>query len=81
MGDKETKKQRKGKAHEPERHHVFACRGPGRDRGRQEGLPCLREDERHIGTVSLYPAIDGSFDSEDAEFDPERNSLYVAFGG
>ena len=31
----------------------------------------------NIGTVSLYPAIDGSFDSEDAEFDPERNSLYV----
>ena len=30
-----------------------------------------------IGTVSIYPMIDGSFDSEDAEFDPERNSLYV----
>ena len=31
----------------------------------------------NIGTVSLYPAIDGSFDSEDANFDPERNSLFV----
>ena len=31
----------------------------------------------NIGTVSIYPMIDGSFDSEDAPFDPERNSLYV----
>ena len=31
----------------------------------------------NIGTVSLYPAIDGSFDSEDAPFDPARNTLYV----
>ena len=25
----------------------------------------------------IYPMIDGSFDSEDAEFDPKCNSLYV----
>ena len=31
----------------------------------------------NIGTVTLQPAIDGSFDSEDANFDPKRNSLYV----
>ena len=31
----------------------------------------------NTGTVAIYPMIDGSFDSEDAEFDPERNSLYV----
>ena len=31
----------------------------------------------NIGTVSLQPMIDGSFDSEDANFDPKRNSLYV----
>ena len=31
----------------------------------------------NIGTVSLYPAIDGSFDTEDANFDPKRNTLYV----
>ena len=31
----------------------------------------------NIGTVSIYPMIDGSFDSEDAPFDPKRNSLYV----
>ena len=31
----------------------------------------------NVGTVSIYPMIDGSFDSEDAEFDPKRNSLYV----
>ena len=31
----------------------------------------------NLGTVSIYPMIDGSFDSEDANFDPERNSLYV----
>ena len=31
----------------------------------------------NTGTVAIYPMIDGSFDSEDAAFDPERNSLYV----
>ena len=31
----------------------------------------------NTGTVAIYPMIDGSFDSEDAEFDPERNSLYI----
>ena len=31
----------------------------------------------NVGTVSIYPMIDGSFDSEDAPFDPKRNSLYV----
>ena len=31
----------------------------------------------NVGTVSIYPMIDGSFDAEDAEFDPKRNSLYV----
>ena len=31
----------------------------------------------NIGTVTLFPNIDGSFDSEDADFDPKRNSLYV----
>ena len=31
----------------------------------------------NTGTVSIYPMIDGSFDSEDADFDPERNSLYI----
>ena len=31
----------------------------------------------NTGTVAIYPMIDGSFDSEDAEFDPARNSLYV----
>ena len=31
----------------------------------------------NTGTVAIYPMIDGSFDSEDAEFDPKRNSLYV----
>ena len=31
----------------------------------------------NIGSVSIYPAIDGSFDSEDAPFDPERNTLFV----
>ena len=31
----------------------------------------------NIGSVSLQPMIDGSFDSEDANFDPKRNSLYV----
>ena len=31
----------------------------------------------NIGTVTLAPNIDGSFDSEDADFDPKRNSLYV----
>ena len=31
----------------------------------------------NLGAVSIYPMIDGSFDSEDAEFDPKRNSLYV----
>ena len=30
-----------------------------------------------LGSVSIYPMIDGSFDAEDAEFDPKRNSLYV----
>ena len=29
----------------------------------------------NTGTVAIYPMIDGSFDSEDAEFDPERPSL------
>jgi len=29
------------------------------------------------GTVSLYPAISGSFPSEDAEFDVTKNTLYV----
>ena len=32
----------------------------------------------NLGTVSIYPMIDGSFDSEDAAFDPERNSLQLA---
>lgn len=31
----------------------------------------------NTGTVAIYPMIDGSFDSEDADFDPERNSLYI----
>ena len=31
----------------------------------------------NVGTVSIYPMIDGSFDSEDAPFDPKRNTLYV----
>ncbi|MBP5284550.1 MAG: hypothetical protein ILO34_00385 [Kiritimatiellae bacterium] len=31
----------------------------------------------NTGTVSLYPAISGSFDSEDGAFDPGRNKLYV----
>ena len=31
----------------------------------------------NTGTVAIYPMIDGSFDSEDAPFDPKRNSLYV----
>ena len=31
----------------------------------------------NIGSVSLYPAIDGSFETEDANFDPGRNTLYV----
>ena len=31
----------------------------------------------NLGTVSIYPMIDGSFDSEDAPFNPKRNSLYV----
>ena len=31
----------------------------------------------NIGAVSIYPMIDGSFDAEDAAFDPKRNSLYV----
>ena len=31
----------------------------------------------NLGSISLYPSIDGSFDSEDAPFDPTRNSLYV----
>ena len=31
----------------------------------------------NLGIVSIYPMIDGSFDSEDAPFDPQRNSLYV----
>ena len=31
----------------------------------------------NLGTVAIYPMIDGSFDSEDAPFDPKRNSLYV----
>ena len=31
----------------------------------------------NTGTVAIYPRIDGSFDSEDADFDPERNSLYI----
>ena len=30
-----------------------------------------------LGSVSIYPMIDGSFDAEDSEFDPKRNSLYV----
>ena len=29
------------------------------------------------GTVSVFPAISGSFPSEDADFDPERNRLFV----
>ena len=29
------------------------------------------------GTVSLFPAISGSFPTEDADFDPERNKLFV----
>ena len=31
----------------------------------------------NLGVVSIYPMIDGSFDSEDAPFDPKRNTLYV----
>ena len=31
----------------------------------------------NLGNVAIYPMIDGSFDSEDAPFDPKRNTLYV----
>lgn len=31
----------------------------------------------NLGTVSIYPMISGSFDTEDAAFDPKRNTLYV----
>ena len=31
----------------------------------------------NLGTVAFYPMIDGSFDSEDAPFDPKRYTLYV----
>ena len=31
----------------------------------------------NLGSVSVYPSIEGSFDSEDADFDPARNALVV----
>ena len=39
-----------------------------------EAKECARVS---TGTVSFYPAISGSFPTEDADFDAERNKLYV----